>query len=62
MIEIVAKDYSHFYNILQEYEITEEKAIFIPWKAVEVECSCVVPAYKATKIEGSDWLDYRSFQ
>lgn len=64
MIEIVAKDYNHFFSILQEYQIAEHKAIFVPWDLVEVKKE--KPAYSPpiyetdVKRDSSDWLDYSS--
>ena len=62
MIEIVAKDYDHFYKILREFNITEEKAIFVPQRVVVHEKDCNTPIHETNvKVDGSDWVDYQSF-
>lgn len=62
MIEIVAKDYSHFYQILLEYNLKEEQAIFVPRNIVTTEKYCNTPIHETNvKVDGSDWCDYRSF-
>lgn len=62
MIEIVAKDYNHFYKILREFNIAEEKAIFIPQTIIVCEKDHTPPIYETNvKVDGSDWCDYRSF-
>ncbi len=64
MIEIMAKDYNHFYNIIGEYNIPEEKAIFVPWSITSIgKPSYCPPIYDCNvKRDCSDWIDYQSFQ
>lgn len=62
MIEIVAKDYDHFYKILREFSIAEEKAIFVPQTIATPEKDSNIPIHETNvKIDGSDWVDYSSF-
>lgn len=59
MIPIVAKDYNHFFLILESYGINEEDAIFIPADKEPIKFHSeknIINSYSS-----NDWTDYQCF-